>query len=85
MIHPRHEHPEVGTLGRKIDRASAQPEWRQLKPGLEINAKGQLRTCIPENEAALMIPAAAWYFHGKYAGAHSLGAILPTLGRLSFY
>jgi hypothetical protein len=57
MTGPRgDECPEFSPLGKKIDfPAPPKPEWRPVpdKPHLEQNAQGQLRTKIPENNAAI--------------------------------
>ena len=52
-MNPRDEAPDVGGLGKRLDDSPPpQAEWRYLKPGFEINAKGQIRTSIPQNELA---------------------------------
>lgn len=53
MRNPRYDLPPVGGLGKKIDASPPpEPEWKFHKPGFEINAKGQVRTAIPQNELA---------------------------------
>ena len=52
-MNPRDDAPDVGGLGKRLDDSTPpQAEWRYLKPGFEINAKGQIRTSIPQNELA---------------------------------
>lgn len=52
-MNPRDDLPEVGGLGRKLDSSPPpQDEWRDHKPGFQINSKGQIRTAIPTNELA---------------------------------
>jgi hypothetical protein len=50
-------------LGKKVvpPAPPPEPEWRPYKKNLEINSRGQIRTCDPKNEVAN--PAPGWPFN----------------------
>ncbi len=53
----------MSVLGKKIIPPAPPPgpEWKPYKKNLEINARGQIRTCDPKNEVAN--PAPGWPFN----------------------
>jgi hypothetical protein len=63
MTHRDHLLPNVGTLGKKVERRKSEPirQDEEVAPGIFKDAEGRLYTCRPENELA-NIPVYDWKF-----------------------